>query len=285
MQPKPIRLQEYGIGIFEQCATKSALKKALKKELITVNGTTASSATYILGGELIALTIVEENTTTKTLIFPLKVVFEDAYLAVIYKPAGILVSGNRFKTIANALAQNLTKSDLPDTCTPQPAHRVDYATTGALLVGKTSSSIRALNKLFKDKKVRKIYYAVSIGTMDTKGNITTPIDEKKSHSNYTVLDTVTSERFGTLNLVKLDPKTGRRHQLRKHLASIGNPILGDKDYGIDGLVLNGKGLYLHAYSLQFAHPFTGTEVIVESLLPERFGKIFDLDALQINIRA
>ena len=56
-------------------------------------------------------------------------------------------------------------------------------------------------------------------------------------------------------MVKLDPQTGRRHQLRKHLASIANPILGDKEYGIENLILNGKGLYLHAYSLGFAHNF------------------------------
>lgn len=262
------------MGIFELCATKSSLKKALKKELITVNGTIATTATYIHGRELITLTIFEKKTATKELIYPLTVLFEDAYLAVIHKPAGILVSGNRFKTIASALPQNLTKSELPDTCTPQPVHRVDYATTGTLLVGKTRSSIRALNKLFENKKVQKTYYAITIGTMETKGNITTPIDQKPSQSNYTALTSVVSKRFGTLNLVKLDPKTGRRHQLRKHMASIGNPILGDKDYGIDGSILQGKGLYLHAYSLQFVHPFRGENICIKSELPKRFLKIF-----------
>jgi 23S rRNA pseudouridine1911/1915/1917 synthase len=85
---------------------------------------------------------------------------------------------------------------------------------------------------------------------------------------------VPSTRFGQLNLVELKPQTGRRHQLRKHLTSIGNPILGDKEYGTEGLILNGKGLYLHAYSLSFVHPFTQEEVFFEDELPRRFGKLF-----------
>ena len=75
-------------------------------------------------------------------------------------------------------------------------------------------------------------------------------------------------------MVKLKPKTGRRHQLRKHLSSIGNPILGDKEYGIENLILKGKGLYLHAYSLKFKHPFTNEKVHLKAEVPQRFKKIF-----------
>ncbi len=262
------------MGIFQAAITKTALKKVLKKQYITVNGLIASTATFINGGELISLSIDEEVSPKKKLIFPLKVLFEDEYLAVIHKPAGILVSGNKFKTIANALAQNLKRSKLPDAAVPKPVHRLDFATTGILLVGKTSSSIRALNKIFENRGVTKIYYAVTIGEMDKQGEITTEVDGKQSQSNYTLCETVSSERFGKLNLVKLEPQTGRRHQLRKHLAAIGNPILGDKDYGIENLILNGKGLYLHAYSLQFIHPFTNEEVCLKDELPERFVKLF-----------
>ncbi len=262
------------MGVFQVALTKSALKKALKKNYITVNGVVASSATFIRGGESIRLSILEEENPKRKLIFPLKVLFEDDYLAVIHKPAGILVSGNSFKIIANALDQNLKRSNLPDATTPQPVHRLDYATTGVLLVGKTSSSIRALNKLFENRAVTKIYYAVTIGEMDAQGEITTEVDDKQSQSNYTLCETVPSERFGKLNLVKLEPQTGRRHQLRKHLSSIGNPILGDKDYGIENLILNGKGLYLHAYSLKFIHPFTNEEMYLKDEFPLRFKKIF-----------
>ncbi|WP_366520101.1 RluA family pseudouridine synthase [uncultured Dokdonia sp.] len=193
---------------------------------------------------------------------------------MVHKPAGILVSGNSFKTIANALPQNIQPSDLPDATTPQPVHRLDYATTGILLIGKTSNSIRALNKLFEDRSIQKRYYAVTIGTMKDKGSITSSIDGKEAQSQYTCYTSVPSERFGQLNLVHLSPLTGRRHQLRKHLASIGNPILGDKEYGIPSLILKGKGLYLHAHSLNFTHPFTKEVLTIENELPQRFLKIF-----------
>ena len=254
--------------------TKSALKKALKKKYITVNDIIATSATFINGGETIRISVPEKVSPKKKLVFPLKVLFEDEYLAVIHKPAGVLVSGNSFKTIANALVQNIKQSNISDTTIPQPVHRLDYATTGILLIGKTSSSIRALNKIFEDKKIQKTYYAITIGKMNNSGKITSKIDGKKSESNYTLIESVPSKKFGKLNLVKLNPLTGRRHQLRKHLSSIGNPILGDKEYGIENLILNGKGLYLHAYSLKFTHPFTDKEVYFKDEIPQRFKKIF-----------
>jgi 23S rRNA pseudouridine1911/1915/1917 synthase len=69
------------------------------------------------------------------------------------------------------------------------------------------------------------------------------------------------------------PETGRRHQLRNHLLSIGNPILGDQEYGMDLLILKGKGLYLHASQLEFTHPFTGVKLSIKSTLPMKFKKI------------
>ena len=267
--------------MFDACATKSALKKALKKQLITVNGKIATTATLLKGGEHIELLEPELTQPTKQLVFPLEVLLEDDYLAVVHKPAGILVSGNSFKTIARALPQNLKPSEHPNACTPQPVHRLDYATTGLLLVGKTSTSIRKLNNLFEEKSITKIYYAVTIGKMSQKETITELIDGKTSETYFEVKKSVTSDRFELLNLVQLFPKTGRRHQLRKHLAGIGNPILGDRDYGSSGKILKGKGLYLHASSLEFTHPFTQEPLYISSKLPKRFLKIFK--DLQITI--
>ena len=193
---------------------------------------------------------------------------------MIHKPAGILVSGNGFKTIAHALAQNIQRSTLPDAATPQPVHRLDYATTGILLIGKTSSSIRRLNQMFEQKEISKTYYAITIGEMHPHGEITGEIDGKTARSEYTRIATVSSQRFKNLNLVLLKPTTGRKHQLRRHLLSIGNPILGDRDYGVEGLILQGKGLYLHAYSLDYTHPYTGEPIHQEDPLPQRFKKIF-----------
>lgn len=270
----PMRMQEYGVGIFREFPTKSALKKALKKQYITVNGKLASTATMITGGENIRLVVPPAKVTTKKLVFPLEVLFEDEHLALVYKPAGIVVSGNSFKTIANALPQNLEPSKLPDAATPRPVHRLDLATTGILLAGKTGSAIRALNRLFEDKQVEKTYYAVCIAEMSSFGTISTPVDGKSALTEYRVLEKVVSERFGYLNLVELKPQTGRRHQLRKHLSGLGNPILGDKEYGLENLILKGKGLYLHAGSLRFEHPFTGESLNIQTVLPKKFRKIF-----------
>jgi 23S rRNA pseudouridine1911/1915/1917 synthase len=274
-QLEPIRLQEYGVGIFNSAPTKSALKKAIKKGYVTVNGNLASTAVFINGGEEIKLEIPVEKQQKKKLVFPLKVLFEDDYIAAIHKPAGILVSGNGFYTISNALEQNLRKSANEDATIPQPVHRLDYATTGVLLIGKTNKSIRLLNQMFEQKAVAKTYYAICIGHMEHNGLIDVDIDGKNALTQYTVVESVKSERFEWLNLVKLDPKTGRRHQLRKHLSSIGNPILGDKDYGKEGLILKGKGMYLHARSVEFIHPFSGEKLQIESPFSKRFLKIFE----------
>lgn len=274
IQEKPIRLQEYAVGIFTTIPTKSGIKKAIKKELLLVNGQMAHTGLFIKGGEIIELYQKEGEIPLKRLVLPLEVLFEDTYLAVINKPAGIVVSGNKFVSIDNGLTQNLQKSSLPDAVRPRPVHRLDYPTSGVLLVGKTSSSIAMLNKLFEKKEIQKTYFAVAIGKMESKGSIDSMVDNKKALSDFEVLETVTSKRFSFLNLVKLSPKTGRKHQLRKHLSEIGNPILGDKEYGAEGLILNGKGLYLHAFSLEFTHPFTQEKIIIAKELPEKFIKIF-----------
>ena len=109
--------------------------------------------------------------------------------------------------------------------------------------------------------------------METSGSINILIDEKTATTDYTVLESVKSDRFGFLNWLKLSPKTGRRHQLRKHLAALGNPILGDKEYGKEELILYGKGLYLHASQLDLTHPFTKEKLSIKSNLPKKFKMI------------
>ena len=272
---KPIRFQEYSVGIFNTIPTKSGIKKAVKKGLIFIEGSLATTSKYISGGEKIELFESENSSTFERLKLNIEVLFEDETLAVVYKPSGILVSGNKFVTIANGLAQNLKKSTLADAVKPQPIHRLDYPTSGLLLIGKTSTVITALGKLFKEKEIQKTYFAVTIGKMNSEGTIKLPIDKKESKTNFKVLHTVISERFEFLNLVKLSPKTGRKHQLRKHLFSLGNPIIGDKEYFLEGKVLNGKGLYLHAATLDFVHPFTKKTISISKELPKKFNKIFN----------
>ena len=269
-----IRFQEYAVGIFKTLPTKSGVKKAIKKKLISINGDIATTALFILGEEKVILFESEDSSNFKRLQLTLDVIFEDDYLAIINKPAGILVSGNKFKTISNALDQNLIKSRQLDAVKAKPIHRLDYPTTGLLLIGKTNASIIALNKLFEYKQIKKTYFAVTIGQMEVSGIINTLIDNKNSETHYEVLKTVVSKRFEYLNLVKLSPKTGRRHQLRKHMLSLGNPILGDKEYCNEKLILNGKGMYLHAGILEFIHPFTKQQIKIKKDFSNKFTKIF-----------
>ncbi|CAM1362608.1 RluA family pseudouridine synthase [Tenacibaculum xiamenense] len=275
-QNTSIRIQEYAVGIFETIPTKSALKKAIKKGLVFVNGEKASTALLIKGSEKIELYEGETdiNTSKKKFDITLEILFEDEYLAIINKPAGVLVSGNSFATINNALPQNLKRSSLSDVTIPRPVHRLDYPTSGLLLIGKTTSSIIELNRLFELKLIQKTYHAISIGNLPKNGEINTPIDSKVALTKFSVLKTVSSERFGNLNLVELQPSTGRRHQLRKHLFSLNSPILGDKDYYLEGLILKGNGLYLYASSLKFIHPFTSKTINISSNLPKKFERIF-----------
>jgi 23S rRNA pseudouridine1911/1915/1917 synthase len=272
-QKEQIRIQEYAVGIFNTVPTKSGIKKAIKKKLILVNGLPTSTARIIIGGEKITLLNPKNKPLRKSLILRLAITFEDDYLAIIEKPPGILVNGNKFKTIDNALQQNLKKSSQIDAVRPRPIHRLDYPTSGLLLIGKTSSNIRELNQLFEHKKIKKKYYAITIGKMNLKGAIKTYINKKTAITNYKTIQSVKSNRFEFLNLVELSPRTGRRHQLRIHLSSIGNPILGDQEYGIKSLILKGKGLYLHASQLDFTHPITKDKLSITSNLPKKFKMI------------
>ena len=272
--PARVRLQEYGIGRFPSAPTRSAWKKAVKCGRVTVGGQPACTATWITGGEEIALAPPPPPTSRRPLVLPLDVLYEDDHLAVVRKPPGVLVSGNAFRTLTAALPQNLRPSPLADACRPWPVHRLDYPTTGVLLVGKTSGANRRLGAQLASGTVEKTYVAIVIGTPPTRGEMSDPVDGKRARSHYRTLDTVASRRFGTLSLLELRLDTGRRHQLRKHLAALGTPVLGDRDYGREGLLLQGKGLYLHALSLRFTHPATAEEIEVGDVVPERFRKIF-----------
>ncbi len=268
------RLQEYAVGKFDRLGSRSAVKKAIKKGFVFINSEKGHTGDWIEGGEIIKLyRQVDEKSPIVEL--ELKVLYEDPHLAIIYKPAGILVSGNKRRTVANALAFNLTKSPEPDALIhPEPIHRLDFPTTGALLVGKTAGIVPRLNALFEERKIAKTYLAVTFGEMPNEGTIESPIDGKPARSEFEKLDAVASEKYEVLNLVRLIPQTGRRHQLRKHLAEIGSPIFGDKDYASPQVVVKGRSLYLHALSLRFNHPINDTELVAFANPPKKFKRIF-----------
>ena len=270
-----IRIVDYLPGIFTSFSSKSAIKKALKKELISIDDTIATTANLVSGGEKIVIKPDVEKTKKPIVELKLDVFYEDDYLAVVFKPAGITVSGNKYHTLENALDYNLKSSNEVDSLVkPEPVHRLDHPTSGLLLVAKTKEVLIDLNKLFENKQVEKKYVAITIGNMEANGVISSPIEQKDCLTLYKVLKSIKSERFDKLNLVDLTPKTGRKHQLRIHMTQNGNPILGDKEHGIEGLILTRKGLYLHAYELKFLHPKTKELISVKAPIPDKFLKIF-----------
>lgn len=271
---KKVRLQDYPLGFFESITTKSALKKVIKKQLVYLNQKLATTANFLEGGELLEL-YKEDQTTKSTIDLDLSVIYEDDYLAFINKPAGITVSGNKKWTLENALKSNLKLSNQKDALVhPEPIHRLDHPTSGILLIGKTTSAVIALNQLFEKKQIQKTYFAVTINQQKSSGTIDVPIDSKISSTKFEVKKSLVSERFDALNLVELKPETGRKHQLRIHLATIGNPILGDKEYAVSEKTLFGNGLYLHAFSLEFTHPFTKEKIFHLADLPKKFKRLF-----------
>lgn len=271
----PVRLSDYVKDVFKTLPSRKGMKKAIQKGLVKVNGKVASTALFMRGGEEIVLYESISEVKKPILEFKLKMLYEDDYLAIVNKPAGILVNGNQFHTVENALPFNLKQSSQTDAfLRPQAIHRLDYPTSGILLVGKTHQVVTALNQAFEQQQVAKTYYAVAIGKMPKEDIIEKTVDGKVAHSKYIVQQSIPSEKYEFLNLVKLFPKTGRRHQLRQHLAAIGHPILGDKTYGKEGLISYGNGLYLHAFSIGFAHPITKEYIGVETELPKKFGRLF-----------
>lgn len=273
--PKPVRLSDYVAGIFETITTKKGMKKAIEKGLVKVNGQVSFTGRYISGGEIIELHKKEDTDTGPIVKMRLEVLYEDDYIAIVNKPAGIVVSGNKKHTLVNALPYNLKKSTQKDVLPrPLPAHRLDFPTSGVLLIGKTANTLTALNDLFRDRKIEKVYQTITQGKMAEKeGKIETTLKGKAAISTYKVLQEFPSPKFEQLNLVELKPETGRRHQLRIHMSELGTPIFGDKMYGIEGKIMQGKGLYLHALSLSFEHPITKEKVEASTPLPAKFDKL------------
>jgi len=267
------RLLDFGIQHIKELTTRNAVKKAIKRNELLLNGKTTTTGVFLKPNDTIEL-FEPKITINKIFELKLDILYEDDYLAVILKPAGVGVSGNYFKTIQNALPFNLKPCSQSDKLAiPRPIHRLDRPTSGLLIVAKTHSSAVKLGKMLEQKQVEKIYSAIVVGTPKNENNIEFPIDGKIALSKIKIQKTISSVKFSSLSLVKLSPITGRTHQLRIHLAELGTPILGDKEYGSHTKNLWGKGLFLCATEIKFSHPVTHQEISIVIELPNKFNKI------------
>jgi len=267
-----IRLSDYAHGIFPQIPSKKGVKKAIKAGAVYVNGQIGKSGDWVQTGQKIELVALDQK-PAKIYQFDLPVLYEDDYIAIINKPAGIVVSGNQFHTVQNALLHNLKPSSAVDAFKlPRPVHRLDHATSGLLLIAKTTTANMALSRQFDNKTIQKRYQAVVTGKLSVAiGHIDEDIEDKSAITNYEVLQTVPSLKTKYLTLLNLFPLTGRTHQLRIHLSNLGHPILGDKLYHKTAPLLKGKGLFLCAVELTFKHPISSQKINFRIDPPNKFA--------------
>jgi 23S rRNA pseudouridine1911/1915/1917 synthase len=154
---------------------------------------------------------------------------------------------------------------------PEPIHRLDAGTSGLVIVAKTWLSRRLLGNKIKYKGIFKEYRALVDGEITKSQLINLTIDHKQALTMIEKKSTYDSPTYGLLTLVSALPYTGRTHQIRIHLSSIGNPILGDKLYNSHK---SGKasGLFLHAHRVAFYHPISNNRIEVVSPVPKKFQK-------------
>lgn len=191
-----------------------------------------------------------------------RILYQDADYLIADKPAGLLANGPH--SLETRLQAELGMPELA------AAHRLDRGTSGCLLFAKNADARQRMRGMFAERKIRKIYHALVNGTIrDRRRTITNPIEGQEAVTEIQVLNA--NSRFSHL---RIGLRTGRTHQIRKHLLAIGHPILGEQYYAtrrpLDGLERRFQRPMLHAFQIGFIHPFTGTAVHCTAPLPGDF---------------
>ncbi len=292
-------------------ATRNKVQEAIKNGEVLVNGKTVKPSYVILGNDLIEINLQRPDPPeVKAENIPLEIVYEDEYLLVVNKPAGMVTHPaykNYSGTLVNALMHHSeTLSHLHaeddeefDIVRPGIVHRLDKDTSGLLVVAKDETSHQKLAKQFAAKTSEREYNAIVWGKFKQEtGTIDAPLGRSKSDRKKVAVvadgkNAVTEyeviEQFDYLSFVKLHLRTGRTHQIRVHLSHIHHPVFGDETYGGREIVISGiegkkkaevKNLLemmprqaLHAKKLGFIHPTTKKMMRFESELPGDMQKV------------
>ena len=273
--------------------SRAALQRLLHRGLVHLDGGPARSSYRVRGGERVRIDLPPpEPSALQPEALPLEVLHEDADLIVISKAAGLTVhpgSGIRRGTLVNALLHRCADlSGIGGVERPGIVHRLDRDTSGVMVVAKHDVAHRSLAAQFKARTVGKVYEALVWGRPRTPaGHIDAPIGRhptarvrmairpagRPARTAWRVV-----EDLGPLTRLNLRPETGRTHQLRVHLSSIGHPIVGDPLYGgaalrrripavVRALLQTYQGLALHACELAFDHPRTGRRLVLQAGRP------------------
>jgi len=274
--------------------SRSRIQSLIKDGAITVNGKPAKTRQPVRRDDVIDICVPE--TVAVDLIpedIPLDVLFEDEHLIAINKPPGLVVHpavGNETGTLVHALLHHCSDlQGIGGEARPGIVHRLDKHTSGIIVVAKTEPALIELQRQFKERLTTKTYRAICQGIPRlATGTIDQPIGRHPQHrkkmaihergrnavSHWTV-----EERFedAPAALLKVRIETGRTHQIRVHLQSIGHPVVGDKVYGGKGKVEAARQM-LHAAELQIAHPNHGETMTLKTPLPD------DMNALLNSLR-
>ncbi len=289
--------------------SRSRVQLLIEQGDVRVNGTLEKASLKLRGGEHIEVTGEPHPAPLKAEpeAIPLDVVYEDEDLAVVNKPAGMMVHAGSGQTeearhrgtLVNALLHRFqTLSSTGGELRPGIVHRLDKSTSGLIVVAKNDRAHAALAALFAGRKIHKTYLALVHGNVErAKGTISAAVSRdpvrrtrmttrpnenaRSAVSHYEVIRRLMT-RFGRFTLVRVRIETGRTHQIRVHMASIGHPVVGDTLYGGAGqltAVRLGRRSgeperirldrnFLHAMRLEFLHPVTGKQIVLEAPLPE-----------------
>lgn len=270
--------------------SRSYLQKLVKEGRVFVQGKSVKANYRIAEGEEIRLEIPElEEPDILPENIPLDIIYEDDDLLVVNKSKGMVVhpsAGHYSGTLVNALlyhcAGNL--SGINGVLRPGIVHRIDMDTTGSLVVCKNDFSHNSLAEQLKIHSISRRYRAIVHGVLkEDEGTVEAPIgrhpvDRKKMAVNYkngkeAVTHYRVLEHFRQYTYIECRLETGRTHQIRVHMASIGYPLLGDAVYGPSRCPFKLQGQTLHAQVLGFLHPRTGAYMEFEAPLPEYFSEL------------
>lgn len=283
--------------------TRSAVQRLIEQGLVLLDGAVAKASYKLTVNEKVAVTIPPpQPTATMAEDIPLEILFEDEDVIVVNKPAGMTVhpgAGVNSGTLVNALLGHCTDlSGIGGELRPGIVHRLDKDTSGVLVAAKNDGAHGGLARQFKEHTVKRIYYALVFGSPPReKGRIEGligrhPVDRKRMsgsarHGRQAVTHWQVTARFPGVSLLKLRLETGRTHQIRVHLSEAGFPLLGDAVYGgaarlgnirdaqLKSLIKALGRQALHAQTLGFIHPATGTYLEFTSAFPADMQRLVD----------